>query len=182
MKPQIEILQDRITPAVMIVGSDVVVTGTTGNDTITVTEIAANTLQVKDNGVVSVWALPVGGHIVVHGLEGADFVKITGSVPGEVYGDDGRDTITGGTGYDSLFGGAGDDQLNGGAGDDLLVGDAGRDRLSGDTGEDYLVGGDLLGNDTETDRLSGGPTADTFMVSTTDLITDLNGLDTVLFV
>jgi RHS repeat-associated protein len=78
---------------------------------------------------------------------------------------DGDDKITSGRGNDILFGGSGKDSLNGGEGIDYLDGGAGNDTLNGGKGIDTLNGG--AGNDTY------------IVDSTTDVITDSHGIDTV---
>lgn len=199
MKPSLETLEPRDNPSVAIVGSDVVVTGTAGNDVLRVQALVSPNVRVTDNGVVTVLALPPGGHVVVDALGGHDNVTLLGAVPGELLGGDGNDTITGGSIGDVIRGGSGSDLLAGGAGHDAIEGGAGMDRLSGDSGNDTLIGGAVVGYDyamlssaatawgtggvtdpalvaatadTEVDRLTGGSTADWFVANAYDTLTD----------
>lgn len=87
--------------------------------------------------------------IVVNGLDGDDRIDASAiSIPVNLNGGNGNDTLTGGGGDDTLQGGSGDDNLNGGAGIDLLRGDDGNDTLTASDGiADQLVDGGA-GNDT----------------------------------
>jgi Ca2+-binding RTX toxin-like protein len=106
-----------------------------------------------DNGVT----VPV----VAHMGDGADTLtdeSADNSVT--VYGEGGRDHLTGGSGTDHLYGGddsdtidggAGADVIEGGAGNDFLIGGDGADTINGDDGQD-LIAGDLA---TVTGSVSG---------------------------
>ena len=59
--------------------------------------------------------------------------------PVEFYGEDGKDTLTGGIKDDILVGGAGNDRLNGQAGRDVMIGSVGIDKLVAGDGEDLLI-------------------------------------------
>lgn len=73
------------------------------------------------------------------------------TIPVELSGGAGNDTLVGGSGDDILRGGDGDDNLRGGLGNDILEGGAGNDTLMGEAGDDVLRGGDgddqLFGGD-----------------------------------
>jgi Ca2+-binding RTX toxin-like protein len=66
-------------------------------------------------------------------------------------------TLVGSTGSESLFGGGGNDSIYGGGGDDTLDGDGGDDTLTGGAGNDYHI-----------------------VDSTNDVVTDFDGVDSVL--
>jgi Ca2+-binding RTX toxin-like protein len=112
----------------------VIINGTSGNDTITLTE---------DNGVVTVSGLattvtisgfdPTLDRIVINGLGGDDVINASGLAA------DVQFTANGGDGADLLIGGPGNDTLNGGAGDDVLIGNGGQDALDGGTGNNVLL-------------------------------------------
>ena len=124
----------------------VIVVGTTGNDTITVA-LAAPTLNVTFNGRVQRFtAAPLSG-IVVQGDDGNDTITLT-SLPvglgGIVHGGRGDDSLTGSAGNDLLLGGEGDDTLRGLAGRDVLIGGEGSDSLTGGNDDDLLIGGSTL--------------------------------------
>ena len=78
-----------------------------------------------------------------------------GQVNGLVFGDNGKDTLTGGSSSDTLWGGNGDDHVSGAGGDDGLDGDAGADFVDGGAGNDSINGG------SEADSLFGGDGDDT---------------------
>ncbi|MBN1853791.1 MAG: hypothetical protein JW829_13750 [Pirellulales bacterium] len=76
--------------------------------------------------------------------DGNDYVQVWAavSIPVQIDGGAGNDTLIGGNGDDTLIGGDGSDQLLGRDGDDILFGGSGADILSGGDGHDILVGGD----------------------------------------
>jgi Ca2+-binding RTX toxin-like protein len=96
------------------------------------------------------------------------------SIPMEVHGDAGNDTIIGGWADDSLSGGEGDDEIagalgndaiDGGAGNDTLRGNDGADTLRGRKGEDSLDGGDgsdVVNGGQGNDAVFGGAGVDYF--------------------
>ena len=106
--------------------SQLVIIGTNGADTITVSESGGATSILAWSGTLNFSSLfPT---IVIYGFAGDDTLRITNSVTAAVtvYAGDGNDTV-----YDA---GMGADTINGGAGDDLLVSVGG--------GADKLYGGD----------------------------------------
>jgi Ca2+-binding RTX toxin-like protein len=108
--------------------------------------------------------------ITVNRLSGG---RLLGSVAVSVrVGGTGPDTLTGDEGADILLGGNGPDQLFGAGGNDLLCGGTGPDTLSGGTGDDTLDGA------TGPDRLTGGLGADRFLGgSGKDVATDYRPAD-----
>ena len=78
------------------------------------------------------------------------------TMPSDLSGDDGANTLTGSGAAEQLRGLGGNDRLFGLAGDDRLDGGRGKDRLNGGLGDDRLDGG--LGRD----LLTGGSGADRF--------------------
>ncbi|TWU49227.1 PKD domain-containing protein [Rubripirellula reticaptiva] len=72
------------------------------------------------------------------------------TIPVELSGGVGNDTLIGGSGNDILRGDEGNDDLRGGLGDDTIEGGAGLDSLMGEAGDDQLFGG------AENDQLFGG--------------------------
>lgn len=78
------------------------------------------------------------------------------TMPSDLSGDDGANTLTGSGAAEQLRGLGGNDRLFGLAGDDRLDGGRGKDRLNGGLGDDRLDGG--LGRD----LLTGGGGADRF--------------------
>ena len=129
--------------------------------------------------IKKVVVLAKAGDDIVHaGPESLDsgftpeFVAFT--VPMEVDGDEGNDTLIGGWGDDILNGGQDDDEIAGALGNDVINGGTGNDTIRGDEGDDSIVGRDGTdsidggsGNDTVigddgNDQIVGGPGADTF--------------------
>ena len=144
-----------------------------------------------------------GGRIVAFGMQNRDYMKITGNVVAEMFGNAGRDYMYGGGGNDVIHGGDDNDYLNGGNGDDVLLGENGADRLTGGNGNDMLLGNSttliyselatdlsawvnslaftFLSNpanyltDGAVDRLYGGRDNDAFFQKTSDTATDRIG-------
>jgi hypothetical protein len=100
-------------------------------------------------------AVPRVRHVVrIFAGELRDRVSVFGSVPTEVDGGPGNDSVSGGAAADVVFGGDGADVLRGSGGNDALEGLRHNDRLSGGRGHDALYG------DEGRDRLRGGPGRD----------------------
>lgn len=113
--------------------TQLVVTGTSGNDTIIVNRQGnSGAVQVKLNGNILGTFKPTG-HIMVYALGGDDDVQVAGSISQSAW-------LYGGAGHDRLKGGNGDDVLFGEAGNDLLTGGSDRDLLNGGAGEERIVG------------------------------------------
>ena len=120
------------------------VTGNTGADTMTGTDLSRN---------------------VFAGGAGKDV--LTGGAADDVLsGEDDNDTVSGLGGNDSLSGDAGNDTLDGGAGNDTLYGGTGKDVISGGDGDDTIMlagGADLVAGET----YSGGAGIDTISANQT---------------
>ncbi|MBX9581092.1 MAG: hypothetical protein K2X87_12355, partial [Gemmataceae bacterium] len=85
--------------------------------------------------------VPAGvDRLVVFALAGNDAVNASAlTVPVEVVGGDGNDTVTGGFGNDLLAGGMGNDSIAGGDGDDVIEeGPGSADTIAGGAGNDTL--------------------------------------------
>lgn len=122
--------------------TQLVVGGSTSNDTIVFTPDTGDAMQVILNGMFLGSFTPTG-RIVAFGQAGDDNIQVAGFIerPTWFYGDAGNDRLKGGAGAGVLLGGAGDDQLVGGKGPNLLIGGLGVDRLIGASGSDLLIGG-----------------------------------------
>lgn len=130
-----------LVPSPVVPGqTDLLVGGTPGNDRIVVNPGGAGAVQVIVNGQRFDGYSPTG-HVVVYGYAGDDSLQIAGgvTVPAEVYGGDGNDTIKGGNIANILVGGAGNDQILGGNARDLIIGGAGADSINGNAQDDVLV-------------------------------------------
>ena len=124
-------------------GTALLITGTSGNDTIVVEPGAtSSTLKVTFNGVVTTQPKPTG-RIIVTGGDGDDNIQIAGAITNPVwlYGDAGNDRLNAGNGGSLLIGGDGNDQLLGGGGRDIMIGGEGADSLVGNSNDDILVAG-----------------------------------------
>jgi Ca2+-binding RTX toxin-like protein len=154
------------------------VTGTAGNDTITVNQ-SNGTVTVSVNGVTStleglsglqVNSLGGDDNITLKGLkfgsqvdagEGndrADATQVTAAAV-TLFGGAGNDSLYGGSWADVLDGGLGADSIRGGAGNDTIVGGDGNDSLWGGSGNDWIEGGtgrDKLYGEAGNDTLTGG--------------------------
>lgn len=88
-----------------------------------------------------------------------NFARTLGVEDFDIFGSDGRDSLSGGTGDDYLDGESGADTLRGLEGNDTIRGDGGADLISGSSGNDNIRGGSgndrIFGGDDD-DRLSGG--------------------------
>jgi Ca2+-binding RTX toxin-like protein len=152
---------DRQTPQfVRIDGDTLYVEGTHRADIITVghdyntsasVRVAVNGRVVSHIPVAGIKRIRVAGGAgddqIVVGPETRDgmafipeFVAL--SIPLELYGNDGNDTLVGADGPDTLDGGAGNDELAGGDGNDLLRGGPGRDTIRGNAGVDSIPDAD----------------------------------------
>lgn len=120
-------------------GPQLHVTGTDGDDSITLSRVGRDTLITSGTGWSLLWT-GSANTIRVDGLAGNDRIVIRPNIwtTAILSGGPGRDTIYGGTGDDQLFGNDGVDYLFGGAGNDTLisVGNNAADRLSGGDGLD----------------------------------------------
>ncbi len=132
--------------AVAVQGEDLIVGGTTGNDTIVLRPTDTNgDIAVTINGQ-SLGTYRPTGQIIVYAQAGDDNVQLQSTrigrrtvsiaVPAIVFGGDGNDTINaqGSTANNILVGGAGNDALTGGSGRDILIGGLGADVLHGGGG------------------------------------------------
>jgi uncharacterized delta-60 repeat protein len=148
--------------AVQMQGNNLVVGGTTGDDTIVINPAdAGGDLNVTINGVLQGTYHPTG-QIIVYAQAGNDTVdlqsvknrgqRIYVAVPALLFGGDGDDTldVSGSRANNILVGGAGNDVLRGGLGSDLLIGGTGADTLYAGSGGDILIGGSTIYDDNPT--------------------------------
>ena len=169
-----------------------IIVGTTGNDTINVSNPATGT-----------------NRVIVLGLAGNDTINASSvsTAPVELVGGAGSDTLTGGTkddlllgdspgGYgtslatatddhsaDSLTGGAGSDTLDGGLGNDTMVGGAGNDDYIEVPGsDDLLTEATGLATDIDSIDYSLAYSGITFSLAKTDVAQTVDGTSTVTIV
>ncbi|MGB7160258.1 MAG: PKD domain-containing protein [Tepidisphaeraceae bacterium] len=128
--------------ATNVVGGTLFVGGTSGTDTVVLTQ-SGGTTNVNVNGVVTPHT---GGTVVIYGGDGTDILAAAPNVTAnlEIHGGDGNDLIAGGSGDDVLIGDAGTDVIVGGSGRDLLIGGKGSDLLVGNADDDILVAGSTI--------------------------------------
>ena len=129
-----------VTQATVAFGKELRVSGTSGNDQITVTPADAGGLVVSTGtGWTAAYVGPYAS-LRIDGGAGNDTILVDAAVTVDatLFGGTGDDTITGGAGDDHLYGGQGTNKLNGGAGDDVLVtiGGSTSDLLTGGAGRD----------------------------------------------
>jgi hypothetical protein len=159
-------LEAREVPAAYLSGGSLVIDGTSGPDTVTVTETTGfiACVQVVQNGSTQTFLRSsiTTGQLYFRGYAGNDVFQMgcylaayadggTGSdvLSGSPLGDtliggasDEHDAIYGNGGNDVLSGGGGPDEIRGGDGNDYVYGDAGNDTLRGGPGNDMVYGGD----------------------------------------
>ncbi|HVT88930.1 MAG TPA: hypothetical protein VHD56_08770 [Tepidisphaeraceae bacterium] len=143
--------------------------GTNQADIITV-KVQDGNVVVVINGEIFQQPQSLVTKVVIHGLDGNDLITVDpavtipvnldggkgndsligGNGPGEFHGGDGDDSIIGGNSDDVMYGDAGKDTIKGGKGNDIVEGGAGNDSIQGNDGRDILVGG------LDNDRLDGG--------------------------
>jgi uncharacterized protein YkwD len=130
----IEALESRDCPTTVNLFNGVLtIVGTSGNDTIIVTQ-TGNTIQF---GGRSFDASTIN-RIVISGQGGDDVLDDQTGKPSVIYGGFGNDRIYGRGGDDRLYGGSGNDILVGGAGNDILWGGSGTDQLIDTSGSNTL--------------------------------------------
>lgn len=155
-------------------GRDTIFTGL-GNDTVFAGS-GDDWIGAGANGSSGVGAW---GNDIVWAGDGADTIDYSNTLSSvTLYGEAGRDTISGGHAGDSLYGGAdgdfiygngGDDYIDGGTGGDFLKGMADRDTIRGGSGVDTIDGGsgnDWIVGGADGDWLYGGSGQDIFTYET----------------
>ncbi len=171
----VESLERRAMLSVSVAGGVLTVTGTGGNDHISIraaTDDAGKAILVvtedvrgDDAKAVVTRVTEAVTSVVVNAGAGNDGVSLVGkrrtpfNVAAEINGGDGNDRLSGGAAADRINGGAGDDRADGNGGNDVINGEAGEDRLGGGAGNDTVSGGaddDRLDGGAGDDSLSGG--------------------------
>jgi Ca2+-binding RTX toxin-like protein len=180
------------------------VTGTSGADSIAITDDGTNYHVLDEGSLVNSYARQNVSSLIVWGGSGNDTIDLAGTgdpfqfvdLPSNVYGQDGNDliygggslasdTLTGGNGYDTIYGNGGADLIYGGTGsgdssdsvngNDSLFGGAGNDLIYGEGGADAIYG------ETGADTLYGGDGNDTIHAGDQNFVTDYliggNGTD-----
>ena len=192
-RPRSEKLEERLCFSAVtfsLSGSTLTVTGTDGNDEITL--VGDSTVEIVTATETIDTSIDPSGltNIRVHGRAGDDVITIDDSIVGasaHLYGDDGNDTLTGTdfndilygyAGNDVIYGGDGNDNIAGHEGDDQLFGEGGNDTLTGFDGDDILDGGegnDLINGHGGADQVSAGGGDDRVYLDGDD--TDVRGGD-----
>jgi Ca2+-binding RTX toxin-like protein len=182
------------------VGDDgvVTVTGTDGDDAVSITKGDADTFVITIGDETFTGAAT---GVVTHLSDGNDVVSVSPSVSLniEVYGGAGADLISAGSGNDILVGGDGNDTIFGGSGRDIIIGGNDADSLSGEVNDDLLVSSDTTLSpeqlrmardqwatsrivalfdgaviaDNAIDRVSGNNGVDWFIIDEDDYVIDL---------
>lgn len=178
--PQVEALQDRITPTVTVSGGNLSISGTPYADTVSVSvdrwgilfEVKESNSQTPFQKTTRVPVVNVTGIITFQGGDGDDTFDNITSRASFAEGGNGNDTLRGGlaqvrnefhgqAGNDVLYGGRGSDYLYGGDGNDWCfagLDDVAYNLLDGGNGHDELYGsggGDDLRGGGGDDYLSG---------------------------
>jgi uncharacterized repeat protein (TIGR01451 family) len=121
---------------------DLVVAGSSKNDTILVQPAPGGRLMVLLNGK-QVSNFATTGNLVVYGRGGDDTITVDPAVTHTaiLVGGIGNDKLVAGNSNSVLSGGDGNDQLTAGTGRNILIGGKGANTLTGTQGENILVGG-----------------------------------------
>ncbi len=116
----------RTTPAQPAPGpyTSLIIEGDAANNNISV-QVSGGTIQfiADGNPVVNTVAAGSVGLLRISGSEGNDTIVLQpslGTLPSQLFGNDGDDNLTGGAGQDLIRGGLGSDTLSGGGGNDRL--------------------------------------------------------------
>jgi Ca2+-binding RTX toxin-like protein len=149
----------------------IVVNGSKGNDTITLSLTTTSITVTISGGLGNDTITGSGGAELIYGNGGND--KITASAGNDtIVGSDGNDFIDAGAGDDSISGGGGNDSLLGGDGNDTIDGSSGADSILGGAGADSLLGGNGV------DTITGNSGADTIIGGLlNDIVNGGNGKD-----
>ena len=159
----------------------VIVTGTTADDAVTISAPNASTIQVAvvTSGVTvqQSFVASAVNSVAFNAGAGNDSLTNSTSKPVVADGGDGNDSFVGGSGNDTLYGIGGDDTLIGGDGNDLIRGGSGNDSLDGGAGNDSV-----LGEGSSFDTLRGGPGSDTLDggIGTSDLLSEIGDVNFTL--
>jgi Ca2+-binding RTX toxin-like protein len=148
-----------------VTDGNLVLTGTTGDDSIRAQRLSSGLLEFTLNEQLDTILPELVTTITINAGAGNDIV--TGA-PNEtglplqigvvINGEDGDDEVSGTLLADALYGGPGDDTVYGSSGNDKLFGDDGADKVLGEDGDDYLSGGaqkDSMFGGLGNDRLNG---------------------------
>lgn len=124
-------------------GSTLTITGGAESDVFAITSTETSfTVFITDGGVAETpetYLYSVINRIVIFAGDGNDRVSAEAvTVPMQLYGQSGKDTLLGGTAGDRIVGGGSRDIINGNGGNDRLEGSAGPDRLAGGGGNDTV--------------------------------------------
>ena len=140
------------------------VAGTSQGDQINVSRLATGQIRVMV-GNRRLGDYSTVTRILVEAGAGNDRVAVSSNVtiPVELDGGAGNDTLNGGSANDLLWGESGNDSLIGGNGDDILIGGDGNDTINGMNGNDSLfgnAGSDSLRGGNDQDTIHAGDGAD----------------------
>lgn len=140
------------------------VAGTPQGDQISVSRLATGQMRVIV-GNRRLGDYNTTNRILVEAGAGNDRVTVSSNVtiPVELDGGAGNDTLNGGSANDLLWGESGNDSLIGGNGDDILIGGDGNDTVNGMNGNDSLfgnAGSDSLRGGNDQDSIHAGDGAD----------------------
>lgn len=126
-----------------LVGSDLMITGSPGNDHVLVKLKKDQIVVQAGNQVLGTFDVADVGTIQFDGLAGNDHIKIAEhlTVTAILDGGAGNDHLAGGRGNSILLGGPGNDHLQGGKGRDILIGGEDSDHLNAQQNDDLLIGG-----------------------------------------
>lgn len=132
-----------VTPPVVVSTPLTYVTGTAGNDTLTIKTQSQRAVETVNGGtdlVVSYVDYRLDANIENLSLKPGAVIGTGNELANKITGNDAANVIDGLTGDDKVYGMNGDDTVYGGAGLDWVEGGAGDDIIYGGTGADTLMG------------------------------------------
>lgn len=189
--PRVDALEMRRLLSITLYSGGVLgLTGESGDDVMEVTRTGTN-LQARVNVETQIFAAAAITQIAAYGGTGNDLIRIAADVtiPTELNGAQGNDTVIGGAGPDTVLGAAGDDSLAGGAGNDLLDPGVDDSPQSEDYDADHIttvfryfdhLGGETIRTPGNQNTIEGGTGNDTILSGVgSDDIAGGDGFDTV---
>lgn len=178
-----EVLEPRLCLSSYMRGNELMALGTLGDDRILFIKDGSD-IVVTINGEVSRFRAASVARIVTGGGDGNDRIDARAmTLPAQIFGGNGDDTLVGGSGDDYACASYGNDVIRGGGGDDLLCGRVGDDDVAGGSGNDTVTGDeglDVVSGGNGNDLVFGGSQYKDPVEGSPDTVSGGAGYDTVV--